>query len=114
MVAAGGKALGKTFTVDDLERYLLAHLRAIRLTPGEIQWVYNRICGDHVVEVGELELRMFLRSTKLAENSILHDDDYPVVDIAVSQNIEDVEMLEKLHYHRIPVDISSGSKQSRA
>jgi hypothetical protein len=42
----------KIFEYKHLEEYLRTskNIRGIMLTPGEINWLYDQICGDHVLE----------------------------------------------------------------
>ena len=57
--------------------------------------------------VGELELRMFIRSYK---PTMISSEDTPVVDITVSASSEEASDLERLHYHRIPININGGEQ----
>jgi NhaA family Na+:H+ antiporter len=103
--ASKGHALIPDFTEKDLERYMVGKLHAIRLTPGELHWLYTEIGGEQSQHVGELELRMFIRSYKPTMTS---SEDTPVVDITVSASLQDATDLEHLHYHRIPINMNGG------
>ena len=88
------------------ENYLRTHdvLSDITLTPGEINWLYDQMCGDHVLEVSIVEFFAFIKSFALSHG--VSDQKYPVVDIKVSHNQADEDKLEKLHYHRIPENLN--------
>ena len=50
------------FEYTHLEQYLRTHqaMKAIILTPGEINWLFDQMCGDHVMEVSIVESKFFL------------------------------------------------------
>eukprot|EP00946_MAST-07B_sp_MAST-7B-sp1_P002607 g2607.t1 len=105
--ATKGHALIPGFTEVDLERYMIEKLHAIRLTPGELRWLYTQIAGEKANYVGELELRMFIRSYK---PSTVSSEDHPIVDIAVTNTYADAEDFERLHYNHIHVNINGGEQ----
>ena len=74
------------------------------MTPGEINWLYDQMCGDHVLEVSIVEFFAFIKSFALSHG--VSDQKYPVVDIKVSHSQADEDNLEKLHYHRIPENLN--------
>jgi len=95
------------FEYHHLELYLGQHksLSELPLTPGEINWMYGHMCGDHVLEVSILEMMQFIKSFHLSHE--VSDTNYPVVDIKVSHSQAEEDEYEKLHYHRIPENLQA-------